>query len=92
MGRNAHLLYAAGKFSFFEDKLKAYVAYGVTFFNGTAYYGGVNATNLTQGELNIMAEFSITNTLSVLAHISDTHGGRTVPNNFELNGGVRFMF
>ncbi|RDU67481.1 hypothetical protein CQA53_00160 [Helicobacter didelphidarum] len=91
MGKNAHLIYIASKMSFFENKLNAYIAYGATFFNGSRYYGG-NTQNISQNELNAMIEFGITRTLSVIAHISSTHAGRGVPNIFELNGGVRFMF
>lgn len=96
MGANAHLLYAAGRFSFFDSKLNAYVAYGVTFFNGTRYYGGVRAngsaiTGLIQNEIDAMVEFKITNTLSAISHITTTFN-KGVSNSFELNGGVRFMF
>ncbi len=92
MGRNAHLIYAASRISILDNKLNMYFAYGATFFNGTRYYGG-NARGIVQNELNAMLEFGITQTLSSIVHISSTHlGGTSVPNSFEINGGVRFMF
>lgn len=92
MGANANLFYAAGKFSFLDSKLNAYVAYGATFFNGSRFYGGVNAKGLAQSELDAMIEYKFTNTLSAISHITTTFFSRGVPNIFELNGGVRFVF
>ncbi|RDU61229.1 hypothetical protein [Helicobacter sp. MIT 14-3879] len=92
-GRNAHLIYVASKLSFFDNKLNVYAAYGATFFDGySGRYGSNNTTNIIQNELDIMAEFGITRTLSAIAFISDTHLGRDVPNIFQINGGFRFMF
>ncbi|MWV61185.1 hypothetical protein DCO58_10965 [Helicobacter saguini] len=96
MGSSAHLLYAAGRFSFFDSKFNAYLAYGVTFFNGSRYYGGLRANGtpiqgLVQNEINAMLEFKITNTLSAISHITTTFN-KGVSNSFELNAGVRFMF
>lgn len=91
MGRNAQLVYAATRLSFFDNRLKAYLAYGATFFDGSKYYGG-NHNGLVQNELNVMLDFGITKTLNVFTQISSTHFGKYVPNVFELNGGFRFMF
>ncbi len=92
MGKNAHLIYAASRIGILDNKLNMYFVYGATFFNGTQYYGG-NKTGLIQNELNAMLEFGITQTLSSIIHISNTHfGGSNLPNTFEINGGFRFMF
>ncbi len=92
MGKNAHLVYGALRLNLLDGKLNAYVAYGATFFNGSQFYGG-NINGLVQGELNVMAEFGITRTLSAIANISNTHFGKYgLPNTFEINGGIRFMF
>ncbi|RDU73133.1 hypothetical protein CQA66_02610 [Helicobacter aurati] len=92
-GRNAKLIYAASRLSFFDNKLSAYVAYGATFFDGySGRYGSNNTTGIIQNELNVMVEFAITRTLNVVAYVTDTHFGRGVPNIFQVNGGFRFMF
>ena len=93
LGRNAQLIYAAGRLRFFEDRLVVYVAYGMTFFDGyTGRYGRDAAKGLIQNELDVMTEFSITKTLSVIAYMSDIHLGRGVPNNFLVNAALRFAF
>ena len=90
-GRNANLIYASGKISLFNNNLRLYAAYGITFFNGSPLYGG-NATGIIQNELNVFADFKLSNVLSVLAHFSSTNFGKNVPNGIELNGGVRIKF
>lgn len=92
MGNNAHLIYAATRLGLLDNKLNIYVAYGATFFDGSSYYGGIKSRGLMQNELNAMLEFGITNTLSAITHISSTHFSKGVPNTFEINGGLRFMF
>lgn len=91
-GRNAKLIYVSSRISLF-DSLKIYVAYGMTIFDGySGRYGSDNSFNIVQNELNVMTEFSITELLSVIAYISDTHLAKGVQNNFQINGGFRFMF
>ncbi|STQ86233.1 hypothetical protein [Helicobacter muridarum] len=92
-GRNAKLVYAASRISLFDNKLRVYAAYGMTIFDGySGRYGNNNISNIIQNELNVMAEFSITSSLSIIAYISDTHFAKGAPNNFQVNGGFRFMF
>lgn len=92
MGNNANLIYVATRLGLLDNNLNIYIAYGATFFDGSSYYGGVNSRGLMQNELNAMLEFGITRTLSAITHISSTHFSRGVPNTFEINGGLRFMF
>lgn len=81
---NAQLLYGSVLLNVFDDKLVSYLSYGVTFFGDNKLF--------TQNELNFALSVFVTNTISAILFVTNSHLGSGIQNYTQVNGGIRLSF
>lgn len=81
---NANLFYGSVEFNLLSDRLKMYLTYGSTIY-------GIGKKGV-QNEINFLIDSFITNNISLILMVTNTHLSNMIPNYTRINGGIRLSF
>lgn len=81
---NANLFYGSVELNLLNDKLKMYLTYGSTIY-------GIGKKGV-QNEINFLIDSFISNNISLVLMVTNTHLSNATPNYTRVNGGIRLNF